>query len=98
MGFLDKARETAQQALAQAQHGVEQGQEKIEEMQAKRTLDGLYRDLGAAFYAEQRHGGSRDAVVAALGAVDHHVATHQAPGGSAASGDGTAPNGSGGQG
>jgi hypothetical protein len=76
MGFMDKAREAAQQATAKAQQGLAQGQAKIDEVQTTRAADGLLRDLGAAFYAEQRSGGSKEAVVTALGAVDAHVAAH----------------------
>jgi hypothetical protein len=76
MGFMDKAREAAQQATAKAQQGLAQGQAKIDEVQTTRAADGLLRDLGAATYAEQRSGGSHEAVVAALGAVDAHVAAH----------------------
>ena len=76
MGFMDKAREAAQQATAKAQQGLAQGQAKIDEVQTTRAADGLLRDLGAAFYAEQRSGGSHEAVVAALAAVDAHVAEH----------------------
>jgi hypothetical protein len=76
MGFMDKAREAAQQATAKAQQGLAQGQAKFDEVQTTRAADGLLRDLGAAFYAEQRSGGSNEAVVAALAAVDAHVAAH----------------------
>ena len=76
MGFMDKAREAAQQATAKAQQGLAQGQAKLDEVQTTRAADGLLRDLGAAFYAEQRSGGSHEAVAAALGAVDAHVAAH----------------------
>ena len=76
MGFMDKAREAAQQATAKAQQGLAQGQAKLDEVQTTRAADGLLRDLGAAFYAEQRSGGAHEAVVAALGAVDSHVAAH----------------------
>lgn len=76
MGFMDKAREAAQQATAKAQQGLAQGQAKIDEVQTSRAADGLLRDVGAAFYAEQRTGGSHEAVVAALGAPDAHVAAH----------------------
>jgi hypothetical protein len=76
MGFMDKAREAAQQATAKAQQGIAQGQAKIDDVQTSRAADGLLREVGAAFYAEQRSGGSHEAVVAALGAVDAHVAAH----------------------
>lgn len=74
MGFLDKARVAAQQAVTKAQPLMAQGQAKIGDVQAKRERDGLLRDLGNAFYAEQRQGGSSEAVVSALRAIDTHVA------------------------
>ncbi|MGH3503468.1 MAG: hypothetical protein ACRDQA_21595 [Nocardioidaceae bacterium] len=78
MSFVDKAKDAAQQAMSQAQQGLAQGQSKIDEVQSKRQLDGLYKDLGAAYYAEQRSGASHDTVTAALGAVDrwHHEQAH----------------------
>lgn len=44
MGFLDKAKAQAEQAL-------KQGQDKIDEVQAKKKADGLLRDLGSWHYA-----------------------------------------------
>lgn len=76
MGFMDKAREAAQQATTKAQQGLAQGQAKLDEVQTTRAADGLLRDLGTAFYAEQRSSGSHEAVMTALGAVDAHVAAH----------------------
>lgn len=46
MGFLDKVK-------AQAEQAVKQGQEKLEDVQAKKKADGLLRDLGAWYYAGQ---------------------------------------------
>lgn len=93
MGFLDKARDAAQQALSQAQQGVAQGQTKLDELQTKRAVDGFYRDLGAAFYAEQREGGPRQAVVDALGDVDRYISMHPDEHQQAASsGSGAAPS------
>lgn len=97
MGFLDKARDAAQQAATKAQQGMAQGQAKLGEVQAKRAADGLLRDLGAAFYAEQRQGGSSEAVVSALRAIDTHVAqngpidTSSSPDGGGISSTGTPP-------
>lgn len=97
MGFLDKARDAAQQAATKAQQGMAQGQAKIGEVQAKRASDGLLRDLGAAFYSEQRQGGSSEAVVSALRAIDTHVAqngpidTSSSPDGGGISSTGTPP-------
>lgn len=72
-GFLDKAKQVAQQAIDEAKKGVEQGQQKLDEAGAKREATKLLAALGAAFYAEQRAGGSRTDVDAALLAVDQHV-------------------------
>ncbi len=44
MGFLDKA-------MSQVQQAAKQGQDKLDDMQAKKTADGLLRDLGAWYYA-----------------------------------------------
>lgn len=77
MGFLDKAK-------AQVESAVKQGQDKLEEQQAKKKADGLLRDLGAWYYAAQtdRDGGRGpaeiDRIVAELGA---HEAEHGPLGG-----------------
>lgn len=100
MGFMDKAREAAERATAKAQEGLAQGQTKLDEFQAKRDGEALYRQLGELFYAEQRTGGDHDAVVAKLVEIDawHHQQAAQqqaAPGASAAPGaaPGEAPPG-----
>ncbi|MEZ5140804.1 MAG: hypothetical protein R2711_19125 [Acidimicrobiales bacterium] len=46
MGFLDKVK-------AQAEQAVKQGQDKLDEAQAKRKANDLLRDLGAWYYATQ---------------------------------------------
>jgi hypothetical protein len=89
MGFMDKAREAAQQATVMAQQGLDKGQAKIDEVQTARAADGLMRRLGAAYYAEQRSAGSHDAVLAALAAIDAHIATN-GPLGQGGSGSGEA--------
>ena len=76
MGLMDKVKAQAEQAVAIAQKGVAQGQAKVEEVQAKRHADALLRNLGAAYFAQQRTGGGADAVTSALAAVDAHVAEH----------------------
>lgn len=78
MGFMDKVKAQAEQAVAKAQQGMAQGQAKLDTIQAKRQADGLLRDLGAAYYAEQRQGGPHDAVEAVLGKLDEHVAANGA--------------------
>ncbi|MFF4160682.1 hypothetical protein [Streptomyces sp. NPDC001678] len=68
-GFLDRAKEQAQQALAQ-------GKEKVEEVQAQRAGGDLLKKLGAAYYAEKRGSGTPDATQEALTALEAHIATH----------------------
>jgi hypothetical protein len=46
MGFLDKVK-------AQAEQAVKQGQDMLEDAQAKKKADGLLRDLGAWHYATE---------------------------------------------
>ena len=74
MGIMDKVKAQAEVAKAKAQEGLAQGQAKIEAFQDKRAADGLLRDLGAAVYAQQRSGGSSQAVDQAMAALDAHVA------------------------
>lgn len=76
MGIMDKVKAQAEQAMAKAQQGVAQGQEKLDTMQAKRAADRLLRDLGAAVYAQRRTGGTDAPIETALVALDAHVATH----------------------
>jgi hypothetical protein len=68
-GFLDRAKE-------QAQRGLTQGREKVEEVQAQRAGQDLVRRLGAAYYAQQRGTGSAQEVQRAMTAVEQHVAQH----------------------
>jgi hypothetical protein len=83
MGFMDKVKAQAEQAMVKAQQGVAQGQTKIDELQTKRAADALVAALGTAYYAEQRQGGSQQAVTDALAAVDAHVAANGPIGGPA---------------
>ncbi|HTW19497.1 MAG TPA: hypothetical protein VME70_04695 [Mycobacteriales bacterium] len=75
MSFMDKVKQQAEQAMVKAQQGVQQGQTKLNDMQTQRNHDSLLRDLGAAYYAQQRSGGSAEAVTAALDALDAHAAS-----------------------
>ena len=74
MGFLDKAKEAAEKAVAATQQAAQQGQAKIGEMQAAKSDGDLLKALGEAYYNEQRSGGGHEAVEAALAAVDEHRA------------------------
>lgn len=73
MGLMDKMKQQAGQALQKAQQGVSQGQAKLDQVQAKRQADVLLRNLGAAYYAQEREHGPTEAVEAALAALDEHV-------------------------
>jgi hypothetical protein len=76
MGLMDKVKQSAETALNKAQQGVNQGKAKIDHAQSKRQWDGLLHNLGAAIWAEQREGGSSDAVTAAWAALDEHLAAN----------------------
>jgi hypothetical protein len=97
MGLMDKVKQSAETALNKAQQGVNQGKAKIDQAQAKRQWDGLLHNLGAAIWAQQREGGSTDAVNAAWAALDEHLATNgpvEGPGaGSEVAGDAVAGDG-----
>ena len=67
MGFLDKAKATATQAM-------QQGQAKVEQIQQSRQESELYKTLGEAVCKAQRQGGDQAAVDAALTALDNHFA------------------------
>lgn len=49
MGLLDKAKAQAGQIAEKAQHGVTQGKDKLEEIQANRKNAELLQELGAAY-------------------------------------------------
>ena len=76
MTLLDKAKVAAEKAAARGKQGVQQGQAKIDAIQTKRKAEALLRELGAAYYAELRHGGSHDAVETAVNALDSHEKEH----------------------
>jgi hypothetical protein len=78
MGLMDKVKAQAEVAVAKGQQAVAQGQAKVEELQEKRAYDALLHDLGAAYYAAQRSGGSTADVDAALAAVAAQVAKMEA--------------------
>ncbi|MDI3385934.1 hypothetical protein QIS99_06830 [Streptomyces sp. B-S-A8] len=68
-GFLDRAKE-------QAQRGITQGRQKLDEAQAQRAGGDLLKKLGAAYYAERNGGGDPRATLQALQAVEAHIAAH----------------------
>ncbi|MEU7136782.1 hypothetical protein [Streptomyces sp. NPDC046261] len=68
-GFLDRAKEQAQNAL-------NQGKQKVDEVQQQRAGNDLLKRLGAAYYAERHGSGSAQATQDALAALESHIATH----------------------
>jgi hypothetical protein len=68
-GFLDRAKE-------QAQKGLAQGRQKVDEVQQHRHGNELLRKLGAAYYAEHRGSGSPQATQDALSALEAHIGAH----------------------
>ena len=53
MGLLDKFKAQATAATEMAKDAAAKGQAKMNDAQAKKTADGMLRDLGAAYYASQ---------------------------------------------
>ncbi|MGW2409410.1 hypothetical protein ACWCXK_33600 [Streptomyces sp. NPDC001739] len=68
-GFLDRAKEQAQSAL-------NQGKQKVEEVQQHRLGSDLLKKLGAAYYAEKRGSGTPEATQKALNALEAHLNAH----------------------
>ncbi|MDI2131039.1 hypothetical protein [Yinghuangia seranimata] len=68
-GFLDRAMEKAKETVATGKH-------KADEFQANRAQGDLYKQLGAAYYAEQRQGASHDEVARLLGLLEEHERVH----------------------
>jgi hypothetical protein len=53
MGFMDRVREQSAQLAQKAQETAREGKVKLDQAQAKRRADAIFRDLGAAVYAER---------------------------------------------
>lgn len=68
-GFLDRAKESAQRALSEGKH-------RMDDVQATRTGQDLLRKLGIAYYEQQRGHGSAETVQSAMDAVDEHIRIH----------------------
>ncbi|MFI5659681.1 hypothetical protein [Streptomyces sp. NPDC051684] len=68
-GFMDRAKE-------QAQRGLTQGKQKLDEVQAQRAGGDLLKRLGAAYYAERKGTGSPEATQQALQALESHIAVN----------------------
>ncbi|TSB31263.1 hypothetical protein [Streptomyces benahoarensis] len=68
-GFLDRAKEQAQSAL-------EQGKQKVDEVQQQRAGNDLLKKLGTAYYAEHSGSGSPETTRNALSALEAHIRAH----------------------
>ncbi|MGI8753674.1 MAG: hypothetical protein ACR2MN_15455 [Acidimicrobiales bacterium] len=51
MGFMDRVRETATDVVASAQDGITKSQAKLDQAQAKRDAEEMFKVLGQAYYA-----------------------------------------------
>ena len=60
MGLLDKVKEQASKGLEKATQAGVAGQAKLDALAAKRKVDALLRDIGAAVYAQQTSGTAAD--------------------------------------
>ena len=58
MGLMDKVKATAEKVGEKAQQGVHQGQQKLSEVQERKRVEGMLRDLGAATYHDRTGRGS----------------------------------------
>ncbi len=77
MSLTDSVKQQAGQAWGTVQQGLGQGQAKFNELRANQKANSLLRNLGAAYYAQQREGGPAQAVSEALAAMDRHVEAHR---------------------
>jgi hypothetical protein len=77
MSLTDSVKQQAGQAWGTVQQGFGQGHAKFDELRANRQAQPLLRNLGAAYYALKREGGSEEAVTAALAAMDEHMEAHR---------------------
>ena len=62
MGLMDRVREQAAQLAQKTQVAAQEGRVMLDQAQARRRADAMFRDLGAAVYAERTgRGGSESA-------------------------------------
>jgi hypothetical protein len=61
MGLMDKVKAQATVLADKAQTGMQQGQSKLQEMQADRKVDHLLRDIGAYVFLSERGRAQPDA-------------------------------------
>lgn len=60
MGLMDRVREQATQLAQKTQEAAQEGRSMLDQAQARRRADAMFRDLGAAVYAERTGRGGAD--------------------------------------
>src|SRR5262249_51146923 len=60
MGLIDRVREQAAQIAQKTQEAAQEGRVMLDQAQARRRADAMFRDLGAAVYAERTGRGGPD--------------------------------------
>ena len=53
MGLKDQIREQVNQLAQKTQEAAQEGRAKLDQVQARRQADAMFRDLGAAIYTER---------------------------------------------
>jgi hypothetical protein len=76
MALLDRVKAGASQAVQKAQEAGKAGQAKLDEIQAKRQLDGLFRNLGAEVYAEHAGRSTQD-TTATIERIYREIEAHE---------------------
>ncbi|MBV9660356.1 MAG: hypothetical protein JO337_04290 [Acidimicrobiales bacterium] len=91
MSLLDKVKTQAAQVAEKAQEAGKAGQAKLEEAQAKRKVDGMFRELGAAVYAERtgKTGADPTVIDRLVGEIKTFEAEHGAAGSTPGTGGGS---------
>jgi len=92
MPLFDRVKAGAAQAVQKAQEAGQAGQAKLNDIQAARHLDSLFRDLGSATY-DQHVGRATSDTAATIerlyGEIEAHEAEHGKDAGAASSSTGT---------
>ncbi len=111
MGLMDKVRAQGTQIAQMAQETAREGKVKLDQANAKRRADAMFRDLGATVYAERTGRGtpdskdkidrlvealSRQEASQGLGDPDGTAPGSNAPGSTGSGGTGSGSTGSGG--
>jgi hypothetical protein len=60
MGLMDRVRVQAAQLAQRTQEAAQEGRVRLDQAQARRRADAMFRDLGAAVYAERTGRGGPD--------------------------------------